>query len=176
MERPAIGGSQKSTVRSSLGPPDEFEFMFNRTGATSVVGDVVQADIGATQAETTAATGGVEDAAGPFKNAILVPVATGAAKEIAPLGIVMEAVADNALMKVQSKGWVPVMNVTNVGAAGAAIGSALLIQATTGTAGKLDTNAAAANLKYVGWITSAHTAAAGAEALSGWFDGTVMRK
>lgn len=177
MDRPPIGGSQKSLNRSPWGLADEFEYVYNRTGATSVVGDVVIADIAASQAETTAITGGVDDNTGPFKNVILVPAGAGIHKDIAPLGIVMEAVADNAPMKIQVCGFVAVMNATNVGAAGTpAGGGILLIQSTTGTAGKLDVQTVTANVRAVGWATSAHTAAAGAEAVSGWFDGRIMRK
>lgn len=177
MDRPPIGGSQKAKNRSSLDLPDEFEYVYNRSGTTSVIGDVFIADIAASQAETTAVTGAAEDAGSPFRNVILVPSGAGTAKDIAPVMIAMEAVADNALMKVQLCGWIAVINATNVGAAGAAAGAGILqILSSTGTAGKLDIGVVTAATRAVGWNTSAHTAAAGAEAVSGWFDGRLMRR
>jgi len=177
MDRPPIGGTQKSKLRTSLDLLDEFEYVYNRSGSPSVIGDVLIADIAASQAETTSAITAADDVGSPFRNVILVPSGAGIQKDIAPVMICMEAVADNALMKVQLCGWVPVINATNVGGAGFAAGAGLLqILSTTGTAGKLDGGVATANVRAVGWATSAHTAAAGAEAVSGWFDGRCMRK
>lgn len=177
MDRPPIGGTQKSRLRTSLDLPDEFEYVWNRSSNPSVVGDAYIADIAASQTETTTVLGAADDATGPFRNVILIPAGAGVQKDIAPVMIAMEAVADNALMKVQLCGWVPVINATNVGAAGATAGNGILhILSTTGTAGKLDVGVATANTRSVGWITSTHGAAAGAEAVSGWFDGRTMRK
>lgn len=170
MERPPIG------QQNGIDYLDEDRYVYNRTGATSVIGDCVLPDVANTSTFVTSNTARGSDPAGPLMNFILLPAAAGAPKDVLPLGIVQEAVANNALMRIRVRGWCSVINATNVGAAGTSFGAPLAVQASTGTAGKLDALAATANVRSVGWATAAHTAAAGAEALSGWFDGMALRK
>lgn len=170
MERPPIGALQGYDYKT------EDIYVYNRTGSTSVIGDCVMADHGNTAGFTTDYTQDGSTPTGPNMNAVLIPAGAAIAKDFALMGIVQEAVANNTLMKIRVRGRCAVINATNVGAAGAAAGSALAVQSTTGTAGKLDAITATANIRTIGYTSFAHTAAAGAEALTGVIDGTTLRK
>ena len=174
--------------RAQIGIPQGFTthypqdiYVFNRTGAVSVLGDCWSADLGNTSAyasagDFAAALPDPTNAKHPNANMVLISTAATFYRDVALCGIVQEAgIANGSLTKVRIKGHCAAINI-DATAGGASAGGQGRLHNPTTAAGKctvLDqATTTAAGSRVFGWITSAHLSTT-AEAVSGWFDGTL---